>query len=71
VLYDPKHQHAKWDLTDPWLVDAAADRRATRDALAAGTLPGAFWPSTRSEPGDSALAGGPEACQLDQLRSST
>jgi hypothetical protein len=27
VVYDPKHQHAKWDLSDPWLVDAAADRR--------------------------------------------
>jgi hypothetical protein len=28
VLYDPKNQHVKWDLTDPWLIDAAADRRS-------------------------------------------
>jgi hypothetical protein len=23
VLYDPKHQHVKWDLCDPWLRDSA------------------------------------------------
>ena len=23
VLYDPKHQHVKWDLSDPWLRDSA------------------------------------------------
>ncbi|HEX3715091.1 MAG TPA: SHOCT domain-containing protein [Trebonia sp.] len=28
VLYDAKHQHVKWDLSDPWLLDAAANRRA-------------------------------------------
>jgi hypothetical protein len=46
VLYDPKHQHVKWDLSDPWLVDAAANRRATLDALAAGSLPGALGTGT-------------------------
>ena len=37
VLYDPKHQHVKWDLTDPWLLDAAADRRSASDVFVAGT----------------------------------
>jgi hypothetical protein len=27
VLYDPKHQHVKWDLSDPRLVDTAAAQR--------------------------------------------
>ena len=50
MLYDPKHQHVKWDYSDPWLIDAAADRRAAADAFAAaaavppGTLPGAPGP---------------------------
>lgn len=34
VLYDPKHQHVKWDLSDPWLRDSAGSRFS-------GTQPGA------------------------------
>ena len=50
VLYDPKHQHVKWDYSDPWLLDSAAERRVADDAFAAaagappGTLPGVFGP---------------------------
>ena len=39
VLYDPKNQHVKWDLSDPWLVDSAADRRAAA-AAPFGIAPG-------------------------------
>jgi hypothetical protein len=46
VLYDPKNQHVKWDYSDPWLLDSAADRRAGGNAFTAaaaapfGTPPG-------------------------------
>jgi hypothetical protein len=36
VLYDPKHQHAKWDYSDPWLADSAADRRGASAAAGFG-----------------------------------
>jgi Short C-terminal domain len=64
VLYDPKHQHVKWDLTDPWLVDAAADRRATLDALASGTLPGAFGPATGGVSGSVQYLDGAAASEM-------
>jgi hypothetical protein len=49
VLYDRKNQRVKWDSSDPWLRDSAADRQAGGDAFGPGavappgTLPGAPW----------------------------
>jgi hypothetical protein len=44
VLYDPKHQHVKWDLSDPWLLDAAADQRTARETFSVTAMgpPGTF-----------------------------
>ncbi len=41
VLYDPKNHHVKWDYSDPWLADSAADRRAAGAGAPFGTPLGA------------------------------
>jgi hypothetical protein len=58
VLYDRKNQHVKWDYSDPWLLDAAAERRAAGDAFAAAAWAPPGTPPGFAGPGAPGFAGG-------------
>jgi hypothetical protein len=58
VLYDRKNQHVKWDYSDPWLIDAAADRRAP------ATPPGSFGPGAPGHAGSVQYLSGDAANEM-------
>jgi hypothetical protein len=80
VLYDPKHQHVKWDSTDPRFVDTAVARRAGSVQVLSGTaasemLGALFGPGgaeaiaeMRARAGDQAASAADPAERLARLR---